>query len=68
MGQEQYAMNEHIHSNSTRNIDARGSSSEQIYAAGEARERGIAQAGVAQARKCGLDTGSRGWRYVYQTH
>ena len=60
-------MNEHLDSNSTRNIDVR-SGSEQAYAAGEARERGSAQAGAAQTRKCGLDTGARGWRYVYQTH
>lgn len=60
-------MNEHLHLNSTRNIDVR-SSSEQVYAAGEARERGIAQAGAAPTRKCALDTGARGWRYVYQTH
>ena len=60
-------MNEHLQSNSTRNIDVR-SSREQVYAAGDARERGIAQAGAAPTRKCGLDTGARGWRYVYQTH
>ena len=60
-------MNEHLDSNSTRTIDVR-SSSEQVYVAGDARERGIAQAGATQTRKCALDTGARGWRYVYQTH
>ena len=61
-------MNEHLNSKSTRNTDARSNSSEHLYAAGEQRERGNGARGSIQVRKCGLDTGSRGWRYVYQTH
>ena len=58
-------MNEQLNSNSTRPSDLRNS--EQVYA-GEQRERATPQPAVGQARKCGLDTGARGWRYVYQTH
>lgn len=60
-------MNEHLNSNATRPSDARSTSGEQVYAGTEQRERST-DALTSQARKCGLDTGSRGWRYVYQTH
>ena len=66
-------MNEHLNSISLRHTEARSNSSEQVYAADAQRQRGSvqqgsAQQGSAQACQCGLDTGTRGWRYVYQTH
>ena len=61
-------MNEHLNSNSTRQTESRSNSSEALYAGAEQRERGNNAMSASQARKCGLDTGSRGWRYVYQTH
>ncbi len=61
-------MNEHLNSNSIGNTDARDNRSEQLYAAGAQREPGSVQAGTIETRRRALDTGSRGWRYVYQTH
>jgi len=61
-------MNEHLDSNSTRTSDARNNSGEPIHGTGAQRERGAAEADKHACPKCGLDTGSRGWRYVYQTH
>ena len=60
-------MNEHLIASTNGNTHARGT---------EADERGIerrnesvpAAQGCSQQRKCGLDTGARGWRYAYQTH
>lgn len=61
-------MNEHLNSTSLRHTEIRSNGSEQVYAADAQRQRGSVQQGSAQGCKCGLDTGTRGWRYVYQTH
>ncbi len=66
MGQEQAAMNEHLVLNSMRKTDAHNTGAEQAYTAAEQRQYEADRA--AERRKCGLDTGARGWRYVYQTH
>ena len=66
MGQEQTAMNEHLIFNSMRKTDARNTGAEQAYVAAEQRQHAADRA--AERGKCGLDTGARGWRYVYQTH
>lgn len=60
-------MNEHLDSTSPRQAEVRATS-EQAYAADTRRERGAPRQPGAQPCKCGLDTGSRGWRYVVQTH
>lgn len=59
-------MNEQLNSTSTRQPEIRNNNGEQSYA-GETRERSRSQH-ADPARQCGLDTGARGWRYVYQTH
>jgi hypothetical protein len=59
-------MNERLIINSSRQTTARNANAEQSCATAEQHEH-TAQC-AAQQRKCGLDTGARGWRYVYQTH
>lgn len=60
-------MTEHHTANSPRLAEVRRNN-EQVYAADAQHERAAAQQGSVQTCKCGLDTGTRGWRYVYQTH
>ncbi len=59
-------MNERLISNPSRNNDARKATAEQGYASAEQHQHSADCA--AAPRKCALDTGARGWRYVYQTH
>ncbi len=61
-------MTEHLNSNSPRHNEMRSGNNEQHYAAEPQRARASVQQGSAQTCKCGLDTGTRGWRYLYQTH
>ena len=62
-------MNEHLNSNSSRNSDTHNNNNgEQHCAAHPQRELSATQSKEKSTCKCGLDTGSRGWRYVYQTH
>ena len=66
-GQERYAMNEYLNSNSSRQSEVRSTNHDHAYAADQ-HNRDTTPLTAGQARKCGLDTGARGWRYVYQTH
>ena len=59
-------MNERLIFNSPRENDARNAGAEQRYAATAQHQHTAACA--AEPRKCALDTGARGWRYVYHTH
>ena len=61
-------MNEHLNSKASRHTETRNSNGEQQYAGHSQRERSAAQSNEKTTCKCGLDTGSRGWRYGYQTH
>ena len=59
-------MNEHLIADSQRKSDARNAGAEQGYTTSQPYQH-TAHCGV-ERRNCGLDTGARGWRYVYQTH
>jgi hypothetical protein len=59
-------MNERLFVNSPRKSDARNAGAEQNYATTEQQQHAAACAN--EPRKCALDTGARGWRYVYHTH
>ena len=59
-------MNERLNFNASRKNDARNTGAEQNYATAEQHHH--TADGATERRKCALDTGARGWRYVYQTH
>lgn len=59
-------MNERVNFNSPRKTATPNAGAEQRYASAEQHQH-TAQC-AEQQRKCGLDTGARGWRYAYQTH
>ena len=60
-------MNEYLIASTNRNLHARGASADERRI-DRLNESVHAEAGCSQQRKCGLDTGARGWRYAYQTH
>lgn len=66
IGQEQNVMTEPLLFNAMRKTDARNAASEQGYNLTEQCQHAAER--TSEHRKCGLDTGARGWRYVYQTH
>lgn len=59
-------MSETLNFNTMRQTEARNTVAEQGHHANEQRREGAVR--TAECRKCGLDTGARGWRYAYQTH